>query len=99
MQRFFLVLAGALLLAACSQIDHGTLHRRWKQPAHVEAVTTYVMCGKVMVPITTHRNVPDKWFVEIHQIDEDGYDHWRTVEITEREFDSLRLGSEYKVKD
>lgn len=101
MKSILLALASLVLfLCACSaSIDHGTIYRKWKQPAHVQTTTSFIRAGKVLIPVTNHRNIPDKWYVEIHQIDPEGYDLWRTVEVTEEEFDKVSKGQEYKVKE
>jgi hypothetical protein len=87
--RKLLIFGIFLLLAACGP-SSGTVVRKWKEPAHTSYRTTYIQCGKVMIPITNPVHVPDQWFVEIEQ---DG--DTTTVALSESEYNHIEIGNWY----
>ena len=55
-----------LLLAACKNVKRGEVVDKYYYPAHY--MTTYVVAGKVMIPIENY--IPDTYCVKIRGIKE-----------------------------
>lgn len=62
-------------------MDRGVIQDKEFVKAHTVVVTTYVMVGKVMTPITNVVHVPDTYNFEIKEIDGDGVEGWCTTDM------------------
>jgi len=83
-----------LLLAAtigCHSVQHGRVTGKDIQPAFFS--TTYVMSGKIMIPITQYH--PPEYIVYIAGLDDRG--KWRkdSVDVNENDFPNVHVGDHY----
>jgi hypothetical protein len=85
MIRIFLLLL-FLIISGCNQIESGTVINKKHKNAY--SFTTFVMSGKVMVPIIHH--YPESWIIYIGQGEKKG-----SCSVSELEFKNIQINSYY----
>lgn len=80
------------ILAGCG---YGELKGTIIDKKHRESyrTTTYIMSGKVMVPITNY--YPESWRIQIQKQDEEGKNITTWVSVSESEYNTLQIGDKY----
>lgn len=102
MRVFCLVLFLSLfLISGCSPpIENGEVVRTSFVPEHEEERDEPdITIGDITIPGGTYTvTIPDKWYVTIEKVDEDGKTKQRTVQITEAEYNTLDRGDWYSIE-
>lgn len=86
------------LLACAPDITTGKIIDKEFHEAYSSTHTTMVMSGKTTIPVTTTDNYPDEWVVIIEGRNEEKELVKREVEVTEKEYQTLKIGDIYTVK-
>lgn len=87
-----------LILVGCSnkKLDHGIITGLYFSPAHSYIMTTYMMVGHMMMPITTTNYAPDEWTAEFTG-NYNGKKIINEIEITQQEYNSYQTGDTIKL--
>lgn len=84
-----------LILCGCSNkiLNKGVIVDMWYTPTH--SYTTYIMCGKVMMPIENY--APDAWTVEII-VKLNGESIIYDIDVPQSDYNSWNINDTIKIK-
>lgn len=87
-----------VLLLGCS-IKEGNVTSKEFVPSHSQVYTIYILVGgKVGVPQTRTRTVPDTWYITFQGYDDKGKLRYRTVAVSKEFYDSVDINDYVKVE-
>lgn len=99
LSKLFIVFV--VLFQGCGpSIQSGEVLATSFEPEHqVEYENPDIKIDDITIPGGTYTvTVPDKWFVTIEKVDEDGVKKQRRIEITKQEYETLKRGDWYSVQ-
>lgn len=79
-----------------SVVESGSVVGRRFSPAHEETFTSFITVGKIMIPQTHYRWIPNQWFLTIEGLRRDGKIGRYQWQVDQKAFDSLKDGDHYR---
>ena len=97
MKKIILLILLSVLLVSCNRLDSGIVVSKEFVHKHSQPYVYYIYTGKVMIPVSGIRTVPNSWYITIEGEVKNKI-KTRTISVSEVEYDSIRIGDFIDVK-